>query len=108
MIFKGEKTTILTNLISTVRARKLLNKGCVGRLSYVLNSDNDETRLSDISVVKEFLDVFPEELLGLPPDRQVKVSINTFSKVPPIAQPPYKMASIELNELKNLATRVTR
>jgi hypothetical protein len=66
----------------------------------VLNSDNDETKLSDIPVVKEFPDVFPEELLGLPSDRQVKVSINTFSKVPLIAQPPYKMAPIELNELK--------
>jgi hypothetical protein len=51
-------------------------------------------------VVKEFPDVFPEELLGLPLEWEVEVFIDTFPRVPPIAQQPYRMASTELNELK--------
>jgi hypothetical protein len=51
-------------------------------------------------VVKEFPDVFPEELQGLPLEREVEVSIDTFPGVPPIAQQPYWMAPVELNELK--------
>jgi hypothetical protein len=55
----------------------------MGYLVYVLNSKNDEIRLNDILIVKEFPDVFLNELHRLPSDREVKVSINTFLKVPP-------------------------
>jgi hypothetical protein len=72
----------------------------MGYLAYILNSDDEGPRLKDIPVVKEFPNVFPEELPGLPPEREVEVSIYTFPRVPPIAQQPYRMASVELNELK--------
>jgi hypothetical protein len=51
-------------------------------------------------MVKEFPDVFPEELPRLPPKWEVEVSIDTFPGVPPIARQPYLMAPAELNELK--------
>ena len=51
-------------------------------------------------MVKEFPDVFPKELPGLPPEQEVEVSIETFLGVPPISQQPYRMAPTELNELK--------
>ncbi|XP_061947386.1 uncharacterized protein LOC133670792 [Populus nigra] len=56
--------------------------------------------LSDIPIVREFPDVFLEELPGLPPEREVEVTIDTFPGVSPIAQPPYRMAPKELDELK--------
>jgi len=56
--------------------------------------------LSDIPIVREFPDVFPEELPGLPPKRKVEVTIDILSGVSPIAQPPYRMAPKELDELK--------
>jgi hypothetical protein len=89
VVFKGERISIPINLVSIVIAGKLHKKGCVGHLVYVLNSNGGELRLSDILVIREFLNVFPEELRGLPPDRKVEVSINTFPEVPPIAQPSY-------------------
>ena len=89
VVFKRERIYIPINLVSIVIAGKLRKKGCVGYLVYILNSDGGEPRLSDILVVREFLNVFPEELRGLPPDRKVEVSINTFLEVPPIAQLPY-------------------
>jgi hypothetical protein len=90
MVFRGEKMSIPTNLVLIVTARKLLKKGCVGYLVYVLNANKGEPKLSDILVVKEFPDVFLEELPGLPLDREVEVSINTFRR----------MGQAELIELK--------
>jgi hypothetical protein len=55
--------------------------------------------LTIIFIVKEFPDVFPEELPGLPPIREIKVSIETLPGVNPIAQSLYRMAPIELAEL---------
>jgi len=100
MIFEGERILKLIALISVVTAQKLLRKGCMGYLAYILNSNDEGPRLKDIPVVKEFPDVFPEELPGLPPEREVEVSIDTFPGVPPIAQQPYRVAPAELNELK--------
>jgi hypothetical protein len=56
--------------------------------------------LASIPVVREFQDVFPEELPGLPPVREIEVSIETILGVSPIAQSPYRMAPMELAELK--------
>jgi len=72
----------------------------MGYLVYILNSDDEGPRMKDISMVKEFPDVFPKELSGLPLELEVEVSIDTFPRVPPIAQQPYRMAPTELNELK--------
>jgi hypothetical protein len=49
-----------------VTAQKLLKKRCIGYLAYILNLNDRGPRLKDIPVVKEFPDVFPEELPGLP------------------------------------------
>ena len=51
-------------------------------------------------MVKEFLDVFPEELSGLPPEREVDLSIEILSRTTPISRAPYRMTPIELKELK--------
>jgi len=83
-----------------VIAQKLLRNGCMGYLAYILNSDDEGPQLKDIPMVKEFPDVFPEELPRLPPKWEVEVSIDTFPGVPPIARQPYLMAPAELNELK--------
>jgi hypothetical protein len=48
----------------------------MGYLAYILNSDDEGLWLKDIPVVKEFLDMFPEELPRLPPEREVVVSID--------------------------------
>ena len=55
----------------------------------------------NIHVIREFLDVFPEELPGVPPEREVDLSIEVVQGTTPILRAPYRMASIELKELKN-------
>ena len=46
----------------------MLKKGCSGFLAYMINSEATNEKLEDIPIVREFPDVFPEELPGLPPD----------------------------------------
>jgi len=56
--------------------------------------------LISIPVVCEFLDVFPEDLPGLPPDREVEFSIELEPVTAPISRHPYRMALRELAEMK--------
>ncbi|CAN6463009.1 unnamed protein product [Victoria cruziana] len=57
-------------------------------------------RVEQIPVVQEYLDVFPEELPGLPPEREVEFTIELISGTQPISKAPYRMAPAELTELK--------
>jgi hypothetical protein len=56
--------------------------------------------LEDIIVVQEYMDVFPEELLGMPPDRDVEFLIELLPRAAPISKRPYRMPVIELVDLK--------
>jgi hypothetical protein len=51
-------------------------------------------------VVEEFMDVFPEELPGMPPEREVEFYIDLIPRTTPITKRPYRMAPTELAELK--------
>jgi hypothetical protein len=66
-------------------ARKLLRKGCIAYLAYVVDLEKKEIELDKIPVVREFSDVFPKELPGLPPEREVEVSIETLLGTTPVA-----------------------
>ena len=98
--FIGESKVIPTCMISALTAHKLLRKGCEAYLACVVTSEGSGAELTNIPVVHKFLDVFPKELLGLPPDREVEFSIDLFPGIGPIARAPYKMAPTELKELK--------
>lgn len=59
-----------------------------------------EQNLQEIPVVREFPDVFPRELLELPPDRDIEFSIDVAPGTSPISKAPYRMAPVELQQLK--------
>ena len=54
-------------LISGIRVRKLLSKGAQGFLTFLINTPTDKLKVEDIPVVKKYPDVFPDELVTLPP-----------------------------------------
>ncbi len=56
--------------------------------------------ITGIPAVREFQDVFPEELLGMPPEREIELSIDLILGTLPITKAPYHMAFAELKELK--------
>lgn len=56
--------------------------------------------LEEIPIVRDFMEVFPEDLPGLPLNRKVEFSINLVPSCAPIFKAPYRMAPAELQELK--------
>nr|GEV30350.1 putative reverse transcriptase domain-containing protein [Tanacetum cinerariifolium] len=67
----------------------------------VVQKKSDEKRLEEIPVFKEFLDIFPEYLPGLPPVRQVEFQIDLIPRAAPVARTPYRLAPSEMQELSN-------
>jgi hypothetical protein len=60
----------------------------------------------NIRAVRDFPDVFPEELLRMPPDREVEFVIDLLPRTAPISKRPYKMSVEELKELKKQLTEL--
>ena len=58
------------------------------------------TTIEDIRIVNEYPDVFPEELPGMPPERDIEFIIELLPRTTPIAKRPYRMGVNELAELK--------
>jgi hypothetical protein len=89
---KGERFEVMITLTPSTRpAIYLVDGKFVGR---------------HIRVVKEFLDVFLEELPGMPSDRDVEFVIDLLPGTTPISKRPYKMSVEELNELKKQLTEL--
>ncbi|GJS65225.1 putative reverse transcriptase domain-containing protein [Tanacetum coccineum] len=66
-----------------------------------MEKKSDEKRLEDIPVVREFLEVFPEDLPGLPLIRQVEFQIDLIPGAAPVTRAPFRLAPSELHELSN-------
>ncbi|GJS90655.1 putative reverse transcriptase domain-containing protein [Tanacetum coccineum] len=71
----------------------------LGATKSLMNAKMDEPRISDIPVVRDFTDVFSEDLLGLPPQRQVMFRIDLVPGATPIVKFPYQLAPLEMQEL---------
>ncbi|XP_073017804.1 uncharacterized protein [Primulina eburnea] len=71
-------------------------------LAYVTSAHvPDSRKLEDIEVIREFYSVFPEDVSGIPPDREVKVSIELMLGTVPISKVPYRLAPTKMKELKD-------
>ena len=100
VIFRGIRREIALSLINVMTASKMLRKGCQGYLAFVVDRRQEGTRLEDILIVKEFPDVFPYDISGLPPEREVEFTIDLIPRTEPISIPPYRMSPAKLRELK--------
>ena len=80
--------------------KKYPTQDAMGYLAYVIDIEVSEQKLEDILVVREFPDVFPKELPGLPLDREVEFSIDILPGTSPVSKAPYRMAPTKLKELK--------
>ena len=96
----GIQSGAVSNVISAMQAQRLLRKGCEAFLAMVLDSKRGQIELENILVVKDFSDVFLEELPGIPPVREVELSIKILPGTAPTSRAPYRMALTELKELK--------
>ncbi|KAM2016493.1 hypothetical protein ACFX16_046902 [Malus domestica] len=98
--FVGEPSRVRNGVISAMEAKRLLSKGCQGYLAHVVLNDNAPNSVEDVHVVRHFLDVFPDDLHGLLPNRDVEFTIDLLPGTDPISLTPYRIALAELRELK--------
>ncbi|KAM0053816.1 putative nucleotidyltransferase, Ribonuclease H [Helianthus debilis subsp. tardiflorus] len=99
LIIQGNKGGEVTGIISLLKAQKCLQKGHTAILALVTDTLEKEKRIEDFPVVRDYPEVFPEELPGLPPHRQVEFQIELAPGAAPIARAPYRLAPAELKEL---------
>nr|GFD14422.1 putative reverse transcriptase domain-containing protein [Tanacetum cinerariifolium] len=65
----------------------------------VTKQESKLKQLEDVSVIQDFLEVFTEELHGLPPPRQVEFCVDLIPSVAPVARTPYHLAPSKMKEL---------
>ncbi|KAJ9553104.1 hypothetical protein OSB04_017149 [Centaurea solstitialis] len=97
---------LAANLVKvSVAVYPLLAFRCYSRLepaipnTYVIDTKLEKKEVADVDVVREFPDVFPEDLPGLPPKRQVEFHIDLTPGASPIARAPYRLAPTEMKEM---------
>ncbi|GKE71803.1 hypothetical protein Tco_1529875 [Tanacetum coccineum] len=98
---QGNKTRL--NIISCTKTQKYLLKGCPIFLAHVTTKEiedkSEKKRLEDVLIVRDFLEVFPEDLPGLPLTQQVEFQIDLIPGAAPVAQAPYRLAPSKMKEL---------
>ncbi|GJZ84561.1 putative reverse transcriptase domain-containing protein [Tanacetum coccineum] len=91
------------NIISCTKAQKYMEKGFPIFLAHItakeVEDKSEKKRLEDVPIVQDFPKVFPEDLPGLPPTRQVEFQIDLVPGAAPVARAPYRLAPSEMKEL---------
>ena len=77
-----------------------MTKGCRGYVATVMDTWQEKSRLEDISIVNEFLDVSHEDLPELSSDKEIEFAINLIPRSNLISKAPYWMVLVKLKELK--------
>ncbi|XP_073120884.1 uncharacterized protein [Henckelia pumila] len=100
-------TSVLTqsnsipHIISCVRARKLLHKGCQGFLDSLVTVAEPSTRLvAEVEIVRNFPDVFLDDVVGIPPVREVELNFELLPGTVSISKASYHLAPTEMKEIK--------
>ncbi|KAI3712441.1 hypothetical protein L1987_70997 [Smallanthus sonchifolius] len=95
----GEKPCKGLKLMSCTTAQKYLRKKYIAFLAHIVQKDDKEKSIQDIPIIRDFPEVFPKDLSGLPPVRQVEFRIDLIPGANPVARAPYRLAPSEMQEL---------
>lgn len=87
LLLQGDRENRGLTIISAIKVRKLLKKGCAGYLASLVG--DEEQKPKDILVMCEYLDVFSDNLPGQPPERKVQYGIDLLPGTAPISKAPY-------------------
>jgi hypothetical protein len=98
---QGIRKPVLVRQISALQMRKYCRKGCPLYAIQVLKTiESVKASPDDHPILREYRDVFPEEVPGLPPRRDIDFSIELTPGAVPVSRTPYRMSTPELVELK--------
>ncbi|GJW01796.1 putative reverse transcriptase domain-containing protein [Tanacetum coccineum] len=107
LVIRGDRSGTRLNIISCVKTQKYIKRGCCTFLAHITKKNSEGKRLEDVPIVHDFLEVFPEDLPGLPPPRQVEFQIELVPGAAPVARAPYRLAPSEMQELSNQLQELT-
>ncbi|GJR14087.1 putative reverse transcriptase domain-containing protein [Tanacetum coccineum] len=107
LIFRGDESNngreSRLTIISCSKAQEYMARGCqifLAQISAKKEEDKSEGKqLKDVPIVRDFSEVFPEDLPGLPPARPVEFQIDLIPGAAPVARAPYRLAPSEMKEL---------
>ncbi|XP_052882197.1 uncharacterized protein LOC128290545 [Gossypium arboreum] len=94
-------------VITSMMAQRYMRKGYEAYLEFILNTKESELKIESVLIVREYPNMFPEELPGLPPIREVEFGIELVLGTMPISIAPYRITPTELKELKSQLQELT-
>lgn len=94
ILFFGKQSDLVNRIISIVSAKNMIIQGTDTYLLCIMDTPKSEIQISQVPVVREFLDVFPEEHLGMPHEREIEFLIELEPRTTPISCMSYKMVSL--------------
>ena len=93
VIVKGIPRKTMVRQISALQLKRAVRKGCKAYAVTITDEESkiktDKLKIEDIPVLKEYVDVFPEEILGLPPKRELDFTIELVPGAVPSSKAPY-------------------
>ncbi|GKF59098.1 putative reverse transcriptase domain-containing protein, partial [Tanacetum coccineum] len=101
LVVKGNESMSKLKVISCIKARKYVERGSQLFLAHVTKKEPSDRLLEDVSVVCEFPEVFPDDLPGILPPRQVEFRIELVPGAAPVARAPYHLALSEMKEMSD-------
>nr|GEW35515.1 hypothetical protein [Tanacetum cinerariifolium] len=99
LVVKGYDCVSRLKVVSCMNVKKYVDRGSYLFVAQVIEKEPAERRLEDVPVICKFSDVFPEDLLGIPPPRQVEFEIELVLGAAPVACVPYRLAPSKMKEL---------
>jgi hypothetical protein len=97
----GERPGKVLRIISCLKARKYLLGNYQAFLAQIVNKKPEGKKLSEIPIVKDFPNLFLEDVSGLPPVRQIEFRVDLVPGAAPVAKAPYRLAPAEMQELSS-------
>nr|GEU97309.1 hypothetical protein [Tanacetum cinerariifolium] len=101
----GSNNGTQLKIISCTKTQKYFLKGYPVFLANIttkaIKDKSEEKRLEDVPIVRDFSEVFPEHILGLPPTRHVEFQIDLIPGIAHVARAPYRLAPSEMKELSD-------
>ena len=101
LVIYGDKPSTSLRIVSCIKARKYLQKRYHAFLAHVVDEKKEVKNIKEIPEVCDFPDVFPEDLPGVPPARQVEFRIDLIPGATPVAKASYRLAPAEMQELSS-------
>ncbi|GJS57000.1 putative reverse transcriptase domain-containing protein [Tanacetum coccineum] len=99
LTIEGDRSKFRLSVISCIKAQKYIERGCQLFLAHVTKKKSTEKRLEDVPIVRDFPEVFPKDLPGIPPTHQAEFQIDLVPGETPVVCAPYWLAMSEMKEL---------